>query len=124
MASVSTEQYLQTLKKLKQQIRRVWQKREVELRPSPAWQRQTAHQFVYKGRNCNSGGDCSSPSSLQFWCSTSDFHLFDLQKDAVWECHFVDYNELKCSVHELQCFSKDLSWLIHDMSHKGGKVCW
>jgi hypothetical protein len=36
MAAVSTEQYLQTLKKLKQQILRVWQKQEDELSSSPA----------------------------------------------------------------------------------------
>jgi hypothetical protein len=36
MAPVSTEQYLQTLKNLKQQIRRVWQKQEDELSLSPA----------------------------------------------------------------------------------------
>jgi len=36
MAPVSTEQYLQTLKKLKQQIQRVWQKQEDDLSPSAA----------------------------------------------------------------------------------------
>jgi hypothetical protein len=36
IAPVSTEQYLHTLKKLKQQIRSVWQKQKGELSPSSA----------------------------------------------------------------------------------------
>jgi hypothetical protein len=48
----------------------------------------------------------------------SAFHLFELLKDTLWECHFADNNKLK---HSCNTIAKSFMWTAVRTSHKGGK---
>jgi histone-lysine N-methyltransferase SETMAR len=124
-AVVNSEGGVQTLKKLKQQIRRVWSNgkmNQVILHDSAG-----PHTSLRMGGGAIAAVGWSVLSHPVYSpdLAPSDSHLLGLLKDALQGCRFMD-DKLQCCVREeLKCFSKEFYVMDIAASHaKVGKVCW
>jgi hypothetical protein len=101
-ATINLERYMQTLKKLKQQIQSTQPNRkmnQVILLDD--------NTRLHKGGNCNNEAGCSPSSPYSPDLAPADLNLFGSLTDALRGCHFAENDKLKRGVHEqLQCFSK------------------